>query len=90
MDTLTALFLPFTTSIFIHISWELLLAIPDSLYYSARVDGANNWRYLWRIMVPMQSPPWQQLGFCHCQLELILVAAYCHKQHGKADPALGL
>ncbi len=63
MDTLTALFLPFTTSIFYtYILRNFFLAIPDSLYYSARVDGANNWRYLWRIMVPMAKPALATIG----------------------------
>ena len=64
VDTLTALFLPFTTSIFLYIYLaELLLGHTDSLlYYSARVDGANNWRYLWRIMVPMAKPALATIG----------------------------
>lgn len=50
-DTLIALILPFTSSIFYtYILRNFFLAIPDSLYYSARVDGASNWRYLWRVM----------------------------------------
>ncbi|NLA54029.1 MAG: carbohydrate ABC transporter permease, partial [Clostridiales bacterium] len=30
--------------------------IPDGLYWSARVDGCTNWRYLWKIMVPIAKP----------------------------------
>lgn len=57
MDTLIALVIPFTSSIFFtFILRNFFLSIPDSLYYSARVDGANNWRYLWRIMVPIAKP----------------------------------
>ena len=41
-DTLIALILPFTSSIFYtYILRNFFLAIPDSLYYSARVDGAR-------------------------------------------------
>ena len=57
LDTLPALIIPFTSSIFyVYILRNFFLAIPDSLYYSARIDGASNWRYLWRIMVPIAKP----------------------------------
>jgi len=57
MDTLVALIIPFTSSIFnIYILRNFFLSIPDSLYYSARVDGASNWQYLWKIMVPIGKP----------------------------------
>ena len=49
-----------------HIQYVLLLpgvilknffdTIPDSLYYSAKIDGASNWKFLWRIMVPLAKP----------------------------------
>ena len=62
-DTLIALILPFTSSIFYtYILRNFFLAIPDSLYYSARVDGASNWRYLWRVMVPMSRPALVTIG----------------------------
>jgi multiple sugar transport system permease protein len=32
------------------------MSVPDSLYFSARVDGASNWLYLWKIMVPIARP----------------------------------
>ena len=30
--------------------------IPDSYIEAAKVDGASNWKFLWRIMVPMAKP----------------------------------
>jgi len=57
IDNLLALILTFTVSIFYtYILRNFFLSIPDSLYYSARVDGASNWKYLWRIMVPIARP----------------------------------
>lgn len=57
LDNIVALIIPFTSSIFYtYILRNFFLAIPDSLYYSARVDGASNWKYLWRIMVPIAKP----------------------------------
>jgi multiple sugar transport system permease protein len=62
-DKLWALIIPFTSSIFYtYILRNFFLSIPDSLYYSARVDGASNWRYLWRIMVPMAKPALATIG----------------------------
>jgi len=57
IDSLVGLIIPFTSSIFYtYILRNFFLSIPDSLYYSARVDGASNWKYLWRVMVPIASP----------------------------------
>ena len=48
-DTLPALILPFTSSIFyMYILKNFFATVPDSLYYSARIDGSSNWRFLWR------------------------------------------
>lgn len=56
-DKLPALIVPFTSSIFyMYILRNFFQSVPDSLYHSARVDGAGNWKYLWRIMVPMARP----------------------------------
>lgn len=55
-DTIAALILPFTASIFYtFLLRNSFMSIPDSLYHSARVDGASNWLFLWRVMVPMSS-----------------------------------
>ncbi len=63
VDTLAALIIPFTSSIFYtYILRNFFLSIPDSLYYSARVDGASNWRYLWRVMVPISKPALVTIG----------------------------
>ena len=56
-DTLYALVLPFTSSIFYtYILRNFFMSIPDSLYYSAQVDGSSNWKYLWKVMVPIARP----------------------------------
>ncbi len=56
-DTRFALIIPFTSSIFyMYILRNILSTIPDGLYWSARVDGCTNWRYLWKIMVPIAKP----------------------------------
>jgi len=56
-DHIIAMIIPFTSSIFhTFILRGFFQSIPDSLYYSARIDGASNWAYLWRVMVPMAKP----------------------------------
>lgn len=53
MDTLLALIIPFTASIFyIYLLREFFNQIPEQLYLAAKVDGTSDWRYLWKIMVP--------------------------------------
>lgn len=56
-DTLYALIIPFTSSIFYtYILKNFFDSIPDSLYQSARIDGCSNWKYCWKIMVPIAKP----------------------------------
>jgi len=57
LDNIWALILPYTTNIlYTFVLRNAFQAIPDSLYYAARVDGASNWKYLWRVMVPIVKP----------------------------------
>lgn len=56
-DSLPALVIPFTSSIFYtYILRNFFASVPDSLYYSAQVDGSSNWQYLWKVMVPIAMP----------------------------------
>ena len=56
-NRLIALIIPFTSSIFYtYILKNFFDSIPDSLYQAARVDGCSNWRFLWRVMVPIARP----------------------------------
>lgn len=56
LDTLYALIIPNTASVYYtYILRSNFLSIPDSYYYSARLDGAGSWKYLWRVMVPMSK-----------------------------------
>lgn len=56
INTYASLFLPFLASIFsIYILKEAFEAIPDEIYYAAKVDGCSDWRYLWTVMVPLSK-----------------------------------
>ncbi|MDR1795750.1 MAG: carbohydrate ABC transporter permease [Erysipelotrichaceae bacterium] len=57
INTIPGLIIPFTSSIFYtYVLRNFFLSIPDSLYWSARIDGASNWQYLWKVMVPIAKP----------------------------------
>ncbi len=57
VQALLALTMPFMTSVFyIFFLRQTFKQIPDELYLAAKVDGTSDWKYLWRIMVPMASP----------------------------------
>lgn len=57
IDRIGALIIPFTASVFyMYILRNFFASIPDELYKAARIDGASNWQYLFKIMVPMAKP----------------------------------
>jgi len=56
-DSFYALIFPFMTSVFyIFFLRQSFRQIPDELYYAAKVDGTSDFKYLWRIMVPIAKP----------------------------------
>jgi multiple sugar transport system permease protein len=56
-QALAALTLPFMTSIFyIFFLRQTFKQIPDELYLASKVDGTSDFKYLFRIMVPIASP----------------------------------
>ena len=56
-NTFTGLILPSVTSVFyIYLLKENFAQIPDELYYAAKVDGTSDFKYLWKVMVPMARP----------------------------------
>ena len=62
-DTLIALIIHFVSSIFYtYILRNFFMSVPDSLYYSAKVDGASDWQYLWEILVPIAKPSLVTIG----------------------------
>lgn len=56
-NTFQGLILPSVTSVFyIYLLKENFEQIPDSLYYAAKVDGTSDWKYLWKVMLPISRP----------------------------------
>ena len=56
-NTFTGLILPSVTSVFyIYLLKENFAQIPDELYYAAKVDGTSDFKYLWKVMIPICRP----------------------------------
>jgi len=56
-NTFLGLILPSVTSVFyIYLLKENFSQIPDELYYAAKVDGASDFRYLTKVMIPICRP----------------------------------
>lgn len=56
-NTFTGLILPSVTSVFyIYLLKENFELIPDNLYYAAKVDGTSDFKYLWKVMIPISKP----------------------------------
>ena len=51
------LIVPFLVSVFyIYLLRQNFLQIPNELYLAAKVDGTNDLKYLWKVMIPLALP----------------------------------
>ncbi len=56
-NTYTVLIVPFLVSVFyIYLLRQSFLQIPNELYLAAKVDGTSDFKYLWKVMVPLALP----------------------------------
>lgn len=56
-NTFWGLILPSVTSVFyIYLLRENFAQIPNELYYAAKVDGTSDFKYLWKVMLPICRP----------------------------------
>ena len=56
-NTFPGLILPSVTSVFyIYLLKENFELIPEELYKAAKVDGASDFKYLWKVMIPICRP----------------------------------
>ena len=56
-NTFTGLVLPSVTSVFyIYLLKENFEQIPEELYKAAKVDGTSDFKYLWKVMLPICQP----------------------------------
>ncbi len=56
-DTYQVLIVPFLVSTFyIYLLRQNFLQIPNELYLAAKVDGTSDFKYLWKVMIPLALP----------------------------------
>ena len=56
-NTFMGLVLPSVTSVFyIYLLKENFAQVPSQLYYAAKVDGTSDFKYMWKVMIPVCKP----------------------------------
>ena len=56
-NTFAALIIPFLVSVFyIYLLRQNFMQIPNELYLAAKVDGASDFKYLCKVMIPLSAP----------------------------------
>ena len=56
-NTFLGLILPSVTSVFyIYLLKENFEQVPDELYKAAKVDGTSDFKFLWKVMIPICRP----------------------------------
>ncbi len=57
MNSFKVLIIPFLVSVFyIYLLRQNFLQIPNELYLAAKVDGTSDFKYLWKVMIPLALP----------------------------------
>ncbi len=57
MEAYLVLIVPFLVSVFyIYLLRQNFLQIPNELYLAAKVDGTSDFKYLWKVMIPLSLP----------------------------------
>lgn len=56
-NTFTGLILPSILSVFyIYLLRQNFMQVSDDIYFAAKVDGTSDFKYLWKILVPLSKP----------------------------------
>lgn len=57
IDTYQALFVPYIANVlYIYMLREFFMKVPKQLYYAAKIDGASDFKFLYKIIVPISKP----------------------------------
>lgn len=63
INTYTGLTLPWIASVFsVFLLRQFFLTVPSSLYYAAKIDGCSDFKFLFKIMVPVCKPALITIG----------------------------
>jgi multiple sugar transport system permease protein len=63
VNTYPGLILPFLVGPFgVFLTRQFMYGIPDELLEAARIDGANDWRIFWQVVIPITVPVLATLG----------------------------
>jgi multiple sugar transport system permease protein len=63
VNTYPGLILPFLVGPFgVFLTRQFMYGIPDELIEAARIDGANEWRIFWQVVLPITAPVLATLG----------------------------
>ena len=63
VNTYPGLILPFLAGPFgVFLTRQFMYGIPDELIEAARIDGANEWRIFWQVVIPLTVPVLATLG----------------------------
>jgi multiple sugar transport system permease protein len=63
VNTYPGLILPFLVGPFgVFLTRQFMFGIPDELLEAARIDGANEWRTYWQVVIPITVPVLATLG----------------------------
>jgi multiple sugar transport system permease protein len=63
VNTYPGLILPFLVGPFgVFLTRQFMYGIPDELLEAARIDGANEWRIFWQVVLPITAPVLATLG----------------------------
>jgi multiple sugar transport system permease protein len=63
VNTYPGLILPFLVGPFgVFLTRQFMYGIPNELLEAARIDGANEWRIFWRVVLPITAPVLATLG----------------------------
>jgi ABC-type glycerol-3-phosphate transport system permease component len=63
MNTYAALILPYLAApVGLFLMKQFLDQVPDALIEAATIDGAGEWKMLWRVVMPMLKPAWATLA----------------------------